>query len=66
MRYIPLNIEHRQVRSSKVCVNRFIDMPWSTCSRPDQKKKKMIFLRKRLTIVFVFDGLWLVGKRFPH
>ena len=44
------------------------DMPWSTCSRLVQKKmgKYMFFLRKRLTIFGLFDGLWSVGTRFRH
>ena len=65
MRYVPLNVEDRQVRSSNVCVKRFADIPWSTCSRLVQKKKeKKEKLRKRLTNFGLFDGLWSVGTRF--
>ena len=67
MRYVLLNIEHSQVKSSNVCVKRFTDMPWSTCSRVVHKKwGKYFFPRKRLTIFGLFDGLWSVGTRFRH
>ena len=39
LRYVPLNIQHRQVRSSNVWVKLLqTDMTWSTCSRLVQKK----------------------------
>ena len=31
-----------------------------------RSEKKMIFLRKCLTIFGFFDGLWSVGTRFRH
>ena len=68
MRYVLLNIEHRQVRSSNVCVKRSTDTPWSTCSRLVQKKNGGIifFLLKRLTIFGLFGGLWSIGGRWGH
>ena len=43
-------------------------MPWSTCERRVQKKKrgtKKLFPRTRLTIFELFEGLWLVDPFLP-
>ena len=44
----------------------FTDMPWSTRNRLVQQKKTEFFLRKRLTIVHLLEGLWSAGTRFRH
>ena len=57
------------VRSSNICAKSFVGVPQSTCNRRVRKKivKKMLFsLRKRLTIIDLFEGLWSVGTRFRH
>ena len=66
LRCVQLTTQHRQVRSSNVCVKLFTDMPWSTCSRLVQKKGRFVFFlpRKRPTIFDLFDGMWSVGTRF--
>ena len=60
-------IYHKRARSPKwdlICprFELFSHMPWSTCNRPVQKKP----LRKRLTIIDLFEGLWSVETRFRH
>ena len=59
-----LNVEHTQVKSSIVCAKNSTDM-LITSNRLDQKKNVLFFfLRKRLTILDRFGGLWLAETYF--
>ena len=51
------------VSSSNIRGQPFTDVPWSTCDsivHTKSKTKNGFFLRKHLTIIDGFDGLWLV------
>ena len=52
-----------------MCAKRFVGVPSSICNGLLQKKneeKNAFFLRKRLAIIELFEGLWSVGTRFRY
>ena len=64
MRYVLLNIEHREVRSSNVCVKHFTGMPWSTLQSPHSEKMKEPFFSYENTLPFL--AFLMACGRYGH